>query len=446
MRPGRAAVAASDGQRVLGFGMCLALVVGSLIGSGIYLLPANLAPYGWNAPIGWAISTAGALALAHMFARLAAHRPAAGGPYAYCSEAFGDGVGFAVAWAHWGMIWLGNGAIAVAVVGALSLFVPAIATVPGLPALLAVVLVWITTAINIRGVDWVGRVQLVTTILKQAPLIAVVLIALVVLGAGDAAPFATTVAPLPVTLDSAAAAAALTFWGFVGLEAATVPAERIEAPERTIPRATLIGTALAGLVYMLVATAIMLLMPYHQAAMSSAPVADFIGGFWGSGAARAVALFAAISAFGTLNGFVLVQGEIPWAMASGGVFPRWLAATGRHGTPVRAHIVSSVLLTTVTLMNYARSLAGLFEFIALVSIVAGLVAYIVCALAALKLLRGERLIWLTAPAAMAFCLWALYGCGLVTLFWGAVLIAIGLPVYLWVRLVEHRGVVAKTAA
>ncbi|MDO7842917.1 amino acid permease [Sphingomonas immobilis] len=421
--------------RVIGFWACLALVVGNLIGSGIYLLPANLAPLGWNGAIGWVVTIGGALCIAHVFARLCAHLPAAGGPYAYTRAAFGHLAAFFVAWAYWIFVWLGNAAIAVAVVSALSVFAPAVAAVPGLPAVLAVALVWAVTLVNIAGIGAASRVQMATTLLKLLPLFAVIGISAVVL-LTHGADIAANVAPVPLAAGAISGAVALSFWGFVGLESATVPAAKIRDPRRTIPRATMIGVVLTGVVYILVSTAITVLMPHAQAAASPAPIAAFIATYWGAAAGNLVALFAAISAAGALNGYVMVQGEVAQAMAVGGVFPRWMAPTNAAGSPARAHIVSSILLTIVTLMNFSRSLSNLFEFMALVSIATGLMAYLACAAAALKLIPHERALWFTAPLAAAFALWAIYGCGLVTLAWGLVLIALGVPVYLWVLLVE----------
>jgi basic amino acid/polyamine antiporter, APA family len=423
-------------RRTLGFGTCLALVVGNLIGSGIYLLPASLAPLGWNGMAGWAISIVGGLSLAHVFARLSAHLPASGGPYAYARAAFGPGPAFVVAWSYWVMLWGGNGGVAIAVVSALSLVVPGLGATPGLAGLLAIALVWVVTAINISGVTAAGRVQVVTLLLKLVPLVAVPLIALgLLVERGSAA--LLPAAPVPISLDGIAMAAALTFWGFLGLESATIPAGHFENPRRNIPLATMVGTVLTGFVYILVSLTIMLLMPHAQTAASPAPIAAFIGNHLGATAAGAVALFAAISAFGTLNGFVLVQGEMPWAMAMGGVFPRWLARTSARGTPARAHIVSSLLLSAVMLSNFTRSMGDLFTFIALISIAAGLVAYFVCALAAIKLLHRERLVWLSGGLASGFALWTLYGCGLVAMAWALGLVLAGLPIYLWVRLAER---------
>ena len=315
-----------NGARALGFWALLALCVGNMIGSGIYLLPATLAPLGWNQLIGWAITIGGALALAYVFARLAARLPLPGGPYAYAQAAFGPLGGFASAWAYWLMCWAGNAAIAIAVVSNLSLIFPAIGQVAGLPALLAVGCVWLVTAINILGVRSASRVQEVTVVLKLLPLAALIMLALwLLLSGGERAPDPG----IPLNSSAIQNAAGVTFWGFLGLEAATIPAEKVRDPARNIPRATLAGVLLTGLIYIGISLAFALYMPVDKAAASPAPVADFLGQYLGGNVAAVVALFAAISAFGALNGWVLLQGEMPWAMARGGVFPAWFGKESR---------------------------------------------------------------------------------------------------------------------
>ena len=416
--------------RGLGFGMVLALVVGNMIGSGIYLLPATLAPLGWNQMAGWVVTIIGALCLAVVFAALARNLPRAGGPYAYAEAAFGPLAGFVAAWSYWVMTWVGNGAIAVAVVSNLSLVAPVIGKVAGLPALLAVACVWLLTIVNISGVKAAGRVQEVTTALKIIPLVVLIGLAVVLLLVG--APHAPDPA-VPFTANKVAAAAGLTFWGFLGLESGTVPADKVEDATRNVPRATMIGVALTGAIYFGISLAFALFMPAAEAASSPAPVADFLGRHFGTHAAEVVALFAAISAFGALNGWVLVQGEMPWAMARGGVFPRWFAKEGAAGTPVRGHILSSALLTAIVLANYQRGMADLFGFIASVSLAAGLLAYLVSALAALKLLPARPGLVVPALVAVLFTLWAESGLGWQAVGYGAGLIVLGLPLYLAVR-------------
>lgn len=424
-------------QGKLGFGALLALVIGNMVGSGIYVLPAQLAPLGWNQFAGWGITIAGALALAQVFAALGRRLPLAGGPYAYATAAFGPLAGFTTAWAYWVMSWVGNAAVAVAVVSALALIWPALGSTQGLPALLAVTCVWIVTLINIRGVREAGRLQEATVVLKLLPLIALIAIAVYLFATG--APRAPDPG-VPFTADNIALAAGLTFWGFLGLEAATVPADKVENPQRNIARATMLGVVLTGLIYFGISAAFALYMPVAEAAASPAPIASYLGRYLGGDVAIAVALFAAISAFGTLNGWVLVQAEMPWAMAKGGVFPAWFAKEGKHGTPVRSHLVSSGLLTAITLMNYQKGMTDLFGFIASVSLSAGLVAYLMAALAALKLARSSLATVLAALVAVGFFFWAEYGLGTEAIGYAALLIATGLPVYRATRQVRSAAI------
>ncbi|WEK44710.1 MAG: amino acid permease [Candidatus Sphingomonas colombiensis] len=418
-------------KRALGIWAALALVVGNMIGSGIYLLPATLAPLGANALIGWGVTIAGAMCLAFVFARLAVAVPAAGGPYAFANAAFGPTIGFAVAWSYWVLVWAGNGAVAVAVVSALSVPFPALGS--GLPAILvALTLIWGLVAINIHGVGLAGRVQMVTAGVKLVPLAGVVLLAAwLLLRDGSGALAANP--PVPIGANAVAGAAALTFWGFLGVESATVPADKVENPTRVVPLVTLAGTALTGVVYFAVAAAIALMMPSGEIAASPAPVAAFLGRTFGEGTGELVALFAAVSAFGALNGFILLQGEMPWAMARGGVFPAWFGKESANGTPARAHLVSGVLVTLVMVLNYTGKTGDLFAEIASISLAAGMLAYFASALAALKLLRGDLPAKIAAVISAGFVAWMTYGLGLKADFWGLALLGLGLPVYWWVR-------------
>lgn len=416
-------------QKVLGFWGALALVMGNLIGSGIYLLPATLAPFGANASLGWLVTIAGAMTLSFVFARLAAAVPRAGGPYAYADAAFGPAIGFATAWSYWTLIWAGNGAVAVAVVSALSFAVPALAPHA---AIAAVAIVWLMVWVNIRGVGAAARVQVATMVLKLVPLAGVAaLAAWLLLTKGQGA--VVRDAPVPLAAGTIASAAALTFWGFLGVESATVPADRMHDPARTVPRATLIGTAAVGAIYLVVSGAITLLMPRAAVAASPAPLADFLGTALGGATAQVVALFAAVSALGALNGFVLLQGEVPRAMAKGGVFPHWFGRENAAGTPVRAHLLAGVLVTAVTLANYTRGMGDLFAFVAAVSLAAGMLAYFASALAGVALLRADPAGRAAGLVAAAFIAWLAWGLGWEANGWALVLLAAGVPVYGWVR-------------
>lgn len=417
--------------RQLGFWMCLALVIGNMIGSGFFLLPATLAPFAWNGVAGWVITTLGALCLAVVFGRLARHYPQAGGPYAFARLAFGPFPAFVVAWSYWISMWIGNVAIATGVVAPLATLFPGITVYS---PLITLALIWSLTAINCFGAKTVGQIQLVTTILKFLPLAAVVLLAALVLagGGGEAGPPLRTADLSFAGETGIAAAAVLTLWSFLGLESATVPAERVDNPTRNIPRATLIGVLLTGVIYTFVCSSVALLMPVGAIADSGAPMAEFIGLHWGGPAAALIAIFAAIAAFGTLNGWVLMQGELPWAMARDGVFPAWMAKLSRYGTPARAHIVTSSLLTVVLALNYSRSMADLFGFLILLATTASLVAYLVCSLAAVRLGVGGRVTPIFVAAAI-FSLWAIWSAGFEAMKWGGALLLTGIPIYFLMR-------------
>lgn len=430
--------------RQLGFWMCLALVVGNMIGSGVFLLPASLAPYGLNSILGWIFTASGGVLLAIVFAQLARVYPQAGGPYLYPRVAFGEGCGFVMAWGYWMSVWVGNAAIAIGSVAALSELVPALRTTKGAPALTAVAMIWILTFVNWRGVKQVGILQLVTTVLKLMPLLAVIILAIVLLVGQDAS--LIKVEPQPFTISAVTAAAILTLWPLLGLESATVPAENVIDPKRNIPRSTLWGTIVTAIIYVIACSAVILLIPGSQLKDSNAPFADLMRLFWGDWAASAVALFVFISGFGALNGWILIQGEMPRVLAKEKIFPQLFAHESRYRTPDYSLFITSLLVTIVMLMNYSGSMVSVFTFIILISTSAYLVMYLFCSLAAFKLalrgdlgVRGRKLLWLLAVAMLGalYSTWTLWGAGRDAFLWGMGLFALGLPLY-FLMIWQHR--------
>ena len=414
----------------MGRWMAVSLVVGNMIGSGVFLLPASLALLGWNSVLGWLLTIAGGLCLAASFAWLAGHMPG-GGPYGFARAAFGPACAFVVTWSYWISLWIGNAAIATAAISYLGLFAPGIATLPGGDALAAAALIVALTALNLRGARSAGSFQVLTTAIKLVPLLVVVVLCAAALAGGEA-----RLPPLGdgLSLPAITAAATLTLWAFLGLESATVPAGQIEDPERTIPFATLVGTALTGLVYLFTCSAVILLMDPAVIAGSAAPFALFVERFWAPGPALAIAGFAAISAIGALNGWILVQGELPATMAEAGNLPHWFAVRNRHGTPARALLVSSGLMLGIVLLNFQSSAAEMFAILMLLATCCSLFMYLVCMLAVLRLRffagwAGGRYLPLVAGAATAYSAWTIYGAGFAAIGWGLVLLVAAIPVY-----------------
>lgn len=415
-------------SRPLGFWSATALVVGSMIGSGVFLLPAALAPYGAASLLGWAVTLGGAVLLALTFARLAMRWPQSGGPYVYARNAFGPLPGFVVAWSYWVSVWCANAAIAVAFAGSMGAVLPAATATPARAAACALAALWACTAVNLLGVREAGRVQLLATALKLLPLVLFGVIALWFVDTRHLTPFNPTGTSLP---QVAHATVALTLWALLGLEAATVPAGSVSDAERTVPRATVFGTLVAGLATILACTVVIGLLPADVLKDSQAPMADAASALWGPAAGVALAAVMAVSCFGALNGWVLVSAQLPLAAASDGVFPAFFARLDRRGTPVAGVLASSALASVLVLSNYSRSLVQVFTFAILLSTAATLLPYVVSSAA--WLWRGTgRSRWIAA-AALAYSIYALSGIGREALLWGGVLVLAGLPIHFMLR-------------
>ena len=412
--------------RAIGMAGATALVVGNMIGSGVFLLPASLAPFGGTTLIAWTVTLLGALAIAATFARLAMRWPASGGPYVFARNAFGDLAGFVVGWSYWVSMWCALSAIAVAFGGSVVALFPALAG--GLwPALLAVGVIVLVTAINLVGVREASFAQLVLTVLKVLPLLLFGGVALWFIEPSRFVPLNPTTQPLPLAVH---AAVALTLWSLLGLESATVPADDIIDPQRTVPRATVWGTLIAGIATVLACVAVQGVVPADVLAQSPAPMSEAAHRLWGPLAGKFMAVVAAVSCLGALNGWALLSAQLPMAAAKDGLMPPLFLRTDARGTPVAGLLVGGTLATLLVIANYSGSLVSLFTFAILLSTAATLLPYVAGCLAWLVKGREGRFV---AAIGLAYSAYALIGTGSESLAWGLVLVVAGLPVYAWLR-------------
>ena len=426
-------------KRTMGLWMATALVVGNMIGSGVFLLPASMADVaGPISILGWLFTGAGAILLAYVFANLGRAYPRTGGPYAYSRKAFGDFAGFWTAWGYWIAAWAGNAAIAVAFVGYATVFWGDLGDKNLLAALVGIGVIWFITAINILGARQSGITQVITTVLKFVPLAVIAVIGLFFIDGGNYEPFAPNGEGAAIS-----GAAVLALWAFIGLESATVPAEEVKDPEKTIPRATMLGTGLTMLVYLLATVAIMGIIPREELAASTAPFADAAGEIFGGGWEKPMALVAMIATFGALNGWILIQGRVPLAAAQDGLFPKQFAKVhGKRGTPVFGLVVSSVLVSVLMLMNYTKGLVDAFTFVILLATLTTLIPYAFSAAAQVYLyftdresFVGRHMVRDTVIAGLAFAysLWAIGNSGDDIIQKGFMLLMAGIPVYIAVK-------------
>jgi APA family basic amino acid/polyamine antiporter len=418
-------------QRI-GFWMTSALVVGTMIGSGIFMLPVSLAPLGANAIAAWVLSGIGALSIAFALARLS--RLGGDGIQANIERQLGRHAAYLVAWSFWVSNWTAQAAVAIAGASALSWVSPAFAG-PGFVLPVAIGSVVLFTAVNAIGARAAGGMSVLTVAIKLLPLAAVILI-LALRGAGGAR--YEPLAMAPFTTANLATAVALTFFALTGFENATTPVGKVRDPTRTIPRALIGGTLFVALVYLLASTAVQLLLPAAVVAQSAAPIADVIAAQWGAGAASLAALAIAVAAFGCLNGLILGTGELGYAMGLRRDLPSFMAKTRGADTPVGAQVAGSVLAILLILANSSRATAGLFTFIILLSTAAVLVVYLAGALAAWRL-DTKLPARATVLLALLFILFAFYGSGAEADLWSLVLLAIGFALRTIMHLIASRS-------
>ncbi|MEV5007721.1 amino acid permease [Streptomyces sp. NPDC056159] len=421
--------------RRFGLPVATALVMGNIIGGGIFLLPASVAPYGTVSLVAFGVLTLGAIALALVFGRLAERYPRTGGPYVYAREAFGDFAGFLAAWAYWITTWVSNAALAVAAVGYLDVLVP-VNNHRWTACLAALALQWLPALANFAGTRYVGAVQLVATVLKFVPLLLVAVGGLFFFDPRNLGPFHEGGGS---TIGAVSAAAAILLFSYLGVESAAVSAGEVKDARRNVGRATVIGTTGAALVYLLGTLSVFGTVAHDRLVKSTAPFSDAVnamfGGSWGG---WAVALAALVSMTGCLNGWTLLSAQTPYAAARDGLFPAAFARR-RRGVPTFGVAVTVVLASLLTVYNYTSGSAKVFEVLVLVTTFTATVPYLLATAAQIfHLVSGRRervdrarLVRdaVVAGGAAAFSLWLVAGAGYAAVYQGVLFLFAGVLVY-----------------
>jgi APA family basic amino acid/polyamine antiporter len=326
-----------------------ALVVGSIVGVGIFNLPTSLAAYGPVTLVSMGLTTVGAIALALLFASLSRRMPADGGPYAYARVAFGNRLGFANAWSYWITAWAGNAAIAVGWVLYVEVFVNKGQGKLG-SILLVLVGLWVPAFINLSGIRNMGSFQLVTTVLKFGALVFMSIVGLFYIDAGNFTPWNVSGGS---AIGAIGSGMAIALFSYLGVETASVAAGKVRDPDKNVPRATVLGTLATAVVYMLSLVAVFGIVSTHKLADASAPFSTavntmFGGTFWGN----VMAVVVIISGIGALNGWTLIVGEMPRAAAKDRVFPERFDRLNRSGVPAFAIVLSTALASIAMAINY----------------------------------------------------------------------------------------------
>ena len=439
-------------KRELGLAAATAIVVGNMIGSGIFLAPASLAAQSnpKTTIIAWIITAIGSILLALTFANLGTNMPKTGGPIVYTRAAFGDFASFLIAWTYWIGAWVGNAAIITGFMSYFVHFVPE-ANKPIIAFAVTSGVLWLFTIINIRGVKASGIVGIITTVLKIVPLVVFVIIA----GMHFNPSFLNTVSDAKVSgMDTLSAAVAVTLWAFVGLESATMPAGEIKNPEVNIRKSTVYGTIISAVIYLIVSVVAMGAISQGDLAKSTAPLADIInsvtGATWGG---DFIALGAVISTLGAVSGWILTTARSSFAASEDKLFPSVFGKIHpKFKTPIVSLVISGICANILLLMNFVGSLRSAFDFMILLATLAFLPAYSFSAAAEILLLKNKDKnfnIWrflknsFISLLAFGYSIYAIYGTGAQVVMYGFILILVGIPFYVYMMLQnkKHLGLI-----
>jgi APA family basic amino acid/polyamine antiporter len=421
----------------LGLWTSTSLIVGNMIGAGIFLAPAALSSFGSVSLLGWVISAVGCFFLVKVFGNLSRIVPnVTGGPYAYTRRGFGDFMGFSVAWGYFLAVACANAAITIGFVSALSTFVPVLSSNAAIAILTGLASIWALTWVNNLGIRVSGNVQLATTVLKLIPLLLVAFGGLFFIKADNFPPFNNSGTSLFAVLSSTVT---FTMFAFVGIESATIPAEKVRHAAQTIPRATFMGLLITTVVYILGTVSVMGIIPAAQLQKTVTPFADAAVIMWGSNARYWVSAGVAIAAFGALNGWILVQGQLPYAIAKDNLFPKIFSKENRKGVPYVGMVFSSILISVFMAMNYTKGLVEQFKFLVLLSTLSVLIPYLFSTASYFLLrTRGGKLTaseWMQCVLlfviSFGYVFWAIASAGQRTIYYGFLLQMAGIPLYLW---------------
>jgi len=402
----------SSNAKKIGLIACTGVVAGNMMGSGIALLPSSLAAVGSVSIFSWIICLVGALSLAFVFARLSTKDPQEGGPIAYAGDV-SPVFGFQTGVLYYHANWIGNLAIAITGVSYLSVFFPILSS-PIAAAIATVASVWIFTFVNLLGGTWVSRLCTLGLVLILIPVVGT---AVVGWGHFDATVYSQNWNVSSGSDSNAIISAVLIcLWSFVGVESAAVSSGMVKNPKRTVPMATLLGTAIAGVIYILSTQVIAGMFPAEEVAASGAPFALATTQIFGSWSAPFVAAFTALACFTSLGSWMMLVGEAGKRAAHDGNFPKIYGETDKTGVAKKGLILASVkmtiLMVVITMFSGSSNTGDLFNQLTTIAVLLTMLPYFY---SSVNLIRLEAMttkntfVMLFSGVACVFCFIALAG-------------------------------------
>ena len=415
-----------------------ALVASNMVGSGALLTPALLAPFGSLALIGWLVTTIGALALALCFSKLSEWIPEAGGPYTYARHVFGDFVGFQMSWGYWLSTWCGSTSLVIGALSYMSAFYPEIASTPACSIPLGLTMIWLFTLINMRGISESATVSIIILIIKVLPLILFAVVGLFYFDPKMA------LKPIDTTLIKNLAILSMAqplLWAFIGLESATVPSDSVENPKKTIPIATVMGVLITASIYIVGAIVINGVLPPEILLNSKAPYVDAAQFMLGNYGGFFMMITGLIGLIGSLNGWILIHGQVPYSAAKDGLFPAFFLKKNKNDSPIGVPI-GSILMSILFVLSYRENLSSQIEVLINLSVFAMVLPYFYCVVAAACIAfykkstfskREKIQLLVVTTIAFVYSFLAIFSSGETTIFYGFLAFLLSVPFYIFLK-------------
>jgi len=421
-------------HRVIGFWRGWSIAVGCAIGSGIFMMPTMLAPYGMLGFGGWVIAGIGSILVALTMARLVKRIPKTGGPYVYVNEGLGNFLGFIIAWTYWVACIAAIAGISIAFVGYLSFFIPKISNSLIYSLIASLILVWAIIILNIKSLENSSKFQVLSTLLKLLPLLFIIFLGVTNFNTSNL-PELNPSNLHPITL--LATVTTLVMWSFIGIETATVPADNVINPQETIPRVLIASVITILILYVLVSFAIAAIVPANELINSSAPFALAATKILGATGGSIISLGALISTLGSLNANTLTAGNLSLAAARDGLLPKKFVTLTEVGTPLYTYLLTGAFVSMLLILNYTKGIVNAFVFLAMLSTLSTLIAYAFCAITEFKFAKTDQNnkkrvnALILSCATFTYAFFVIWGAGIETIIYSFILILIGMPIYLF---------------
>jgi putrescine:ornithine antiporter len=420
----------------------------NMMGSGIIMLPANMAQVGAISLLSWVVTAIGSMAIAYGFAQAGVFNAKPGGMAAYAEDAYGKDGYFLTFFLYFLSLAIGNVAIAISAVGYLAAFFPWLSSAPIATCIGVIMLIWLTTIANFGGPGITGKIGAITV---WGVIIPVAGLSVIGWFWFSSATFSEAWNPQHMSIAKGMGSSiSLTLWAFLGMESAAQNSDAVENPKKNVPLACLLGTLGAAVIYILSTTVIQGIMPNKVLAESGGPFADVYAQMFNPTVGTIIRALAILACLGSLLGWQFTIAQTAKTAAGERLFPAFFAKTNRMSAPVVGMIVMGVVQTILALSTISPSLSEQFSVLVNLAVVTNVIPYIISLSALMVIMRNAgvpqgtyRLNTSIALIGMLYSTYAIYASGATAVIGGAIVLAIAFIIW---GFLAHRFTPATTVS